>query len=222
MDALRRWCSQPWLYVVYAIGVFNICLLVALGDSLLTEQQIALLLSSFIAAHVFEENSCPGGFFFMNNLLFGSKQPLVYPQNSLTNMWTNLGAVIVFGCFAIAAPVIPHQIATVAVFFGVVETIMHTRDGILMQRKIGSNAKRTIYAPGLTTSVLLLLPLAAFAVAFMASDGFTWGEALAGVGISLGFAVCFILVPFAFSIKTKSKRFSFEETDTGYFRAYFF
>ena len=59
-------------------------------------QKLICLLSVVIPMHIFEENTYPGGFFYMNNLSFGSKEPRVYPQNRLTNMITNLGAEIVF------------------------------------------------------------------------------------------------------------------------------
>ena len=113
MNALRAWCSQPWLYVVYGIGTLNLCIAIFLWNELSTAQVIALLLSAFIAAHVLDENSCPSGFFYMNNLGFGSKRPLVCPQNSLTNMITNLGATVFFRTLAICAPAISVQVATV-------------------------------------------------------------------------------------------------------------
>ena len=108
-------------------------------------------------------------------------------------------------------------------FFDVLKAVNHVRAGTAMQRRIGASRKRTIYAPRAATS-LLLLPLAAWACSFMGHIGFSWQEVIAGIGIGIavGFAACFILVPFAFSIKLKSARFAYTESDTSYFRPYFF
>lgn len=64
-------------------------------------QKLACMLAVAVPLHVFEENTFPGGFFYMNNMGFGSKEPMVYPQNRCTNMITNLGAEIVI--IAVAA-----------------------------------------------------------------------------------------------------------------------
>lgn len=222
MDAIRNliswWCDKAWLVCVYAIAVIASVVLIMNWNAFDTPEKIAWLLAIFIPAHVFEENTFPGGFFFMNNLTFGSKDPLAYPQNRATNMVTNLGAEIVFVLIAVNASALGPIAVTVAIFFGIVEFANHTREGIGMWTRFRSSGKKTIYAPGLATSCFLLLPLAVGGIAWLAANPFDWMQILAGVGICIGIAVCLILIPFAINLKVKSTEFAFQ--DAAYFSKY--
>jgi hypothetical protein len=91
---LQRWCDQAWLYVVYLLGIIMGNILLIKWSSWDIPQILMCLLGVMIPLHVFEENTAPGGFFFMNNLGRKSDNPLAYPQSRLTNMITNLGAEI--------------------------------------------------------------------------------------------------------------------------------
>lgn len=216
--ALSVWCDRAWLYVVYALGFASLALLVVNWSGLSTPERIAWVLAAGIPLHVFEENTWPGGFFYMNNLTFGSKEPLVYPQNRATNMITNLGAEVVFILVAVNANALGATAVTVAVFFGIVELANHAREGVGMRKRFRSKGKRTIYAPGVATALFPLFLNAVWGIAWLSANPFEWAQVLAGVGICVGIAGCLILVPFAVSLRVKSKEFAFG--DAGYFERY--
>ena len=216
--ALSIWCDKAWLYVVYALGFASLIILVVNWASFTTPEKIAWILAVGIPMHVFEENTWPGGFFYMNNLTFGSKNPLVYPQNRATNMVTNFGAEIVFIMIAVNANMLGPTAVTVAIFFGIVELANHTREGIKMHKCIADKGKRTIYAPGQATSLFPLFPNAIWGIMWLSANVFTWMQILAGIGICIGIAVCLILVPFAINLRIKSQKFAFK--DAGYFEKY--
>lgn len=213
--ALSVWCDKVWLAFVYAMGLAAFAVLALNWGSLSVPERIAWTLAVGIPLHVFEENTWPGGFFYMNNLTFGSKEPKVYPQNRATNMVTNFGAEIVFILIAMNANTLGPAAVTVAVFFGIVEFANHTREGIGMRKRFKDKGKRTVYAPGEATALFPLLPNAAWGIAWLAANPFSWMQILAGVGICVGIAVCLILVPFSISLRVKSREFAFR--DAGYF-----
>lgn len=84
----------------------------------------------------------------MNNTGFHSKEPMVYPQNQCTNMVTNLGAEIVLILVTFSTLKIEISAVTLVIFFGLGETIHHTRSGILMFQRYREKGKKTIYGPG--------------------------------------------------------------------------
>lgn len=213
-----RWCDQMWLYLVYLLGVVMTCYLLWNWAAFDLPQKLACMLAVAVPLHVFEENTFPGGFFYMNNMGFGSKEPMVYPQNRCTNMITNLGAEIVIIAVALNAATIEPVVMSLVVFFALGETVNHTRSGILMYRKFKDRGKRTVYGPGLVTSWCVLVPMAAVALRWLVDCGATVWEVVGGIGIFLGIAVFLILVPFAFSIRIKSREYAFR--DKGYFEKY--
>jgi len=218
MKIISKFCDQIWLYIVYAMGLSMAILLIMKWSDWDTPQKLVCMLAIAIPIHVFEENTYPGGFFFMNNLNFGSKQPTVYPQNRATNMVTNLGAETVFILLALNTIGMETAAITVVIFFGIVETVNHTREGISMYKRYKNKGKRTVYAPGLLTSIFPLLPMAVAGIIWLNNNPFTWWDILAGIGISVGIAVFLILIPFGISIKIRSTEFSFKSI--GYFKKY--
>ena len=215
---LSKFCDKAWLYIVYAMGLVMAFVLAMNWNGWETPQKLICLLAVAIPMHVFEENTYPGGFFYMNNLTFGSMEPTVYPQNRLTNMITNLGAETVFILLTVNALKMDVAVTVVVIFFGIVETVNHSREGVGMYRRYKAKGKRSIYAPGLITSLFPLLPMAGWGIIWMAGAEFTALNVLTGIGISVGIAVCLILIPFAFSIKAKSKEVSFKSI--GYFEKF--
>jgi len=218
MKIISKFCDQIWLYIVYAMGLSMAILLIMKWSDWDTPQKLVCMLAIAIPIHVFEENTYPGGFFFMNNLNFGSKQPTVYPQNRATNMVTNLGAETIFILLALNTIGMETAAITVVIFFGIVETVNHTREGISMYKRYKNKGKRTVYAPGLLTSIFPLLPMAVAGIILLNNNPFTWRDILAGIGISVGIAVFLILIPFGISIKIRSTEFSFKSI--GYFKKY--
>ncbi|MCC8041934.1 MAG: HXXEE domain-containing protein [Oscillospiraceae bacterium] len=218
MELFRKWCDRTWLYAVYFLGVAMGCLLIWNINSWEQSQKLVCILAIIVPMHIFEENSFPAGFYFMNNLGFHSKEPTVYPQNMCTNMVTNLGAEIVLILVTLSVHKIEVSAVTLVVFFGIGETINHTRSGIMMYQRYREKGKRTVYGPGIATSWCLMIPLSVAGVKWLSVHPFTVIQILGGIGIFMGIAVCLILLPFAISIKVKSERFAFE--DKGYFEKY--
>ncbi len=212
------WCDQPWLYVVYFLGIFMGCALIWNWNSWEVSQKLVCLLAVVVPMHIFEENSFPGGFYFMNNTGFHSEDPMVYPQNRCTNMVTNLGAEIVLILVVFSTKRIEVSAVTLALGFGFGETLNHTRSGILMYRRYRDKGKKTIYGPGTITSWCMLIPLSVAALRWLTLNPVTAGQIWAGIGIFFGIAVCLIGVPFIINIRVRSKRFAFE--DKGYFEKY--
>ena len=95
-NLLQKWCDQAWLHCIYLIGIIMGNILLIKWPVWEVPQRLICLLAIMVPLHVFEENTAPGGFFYMNNLGQKSDAPLVYPQNRLTNMFTNLGAEFIF------------------------------------------------------------------------------------------------------------------------------
>ncbi|MCD8131847.1 MAG: HXXEE domain-containing protein [Lachnospiraceae bacterium] len=214
-----KWCDQAWLYVVYLIAVIMAGCLLWTWDAWEISQKLACALAIIVPCHIFEENTLPAGFYYMNNIGFGSKEPMVYPQNRCTNMVTNLGAEIVivlltfFGIRTIEASTV-----TLVFLFGLGETINHTRSGIKMYSRYRGAGKKTIYGPGLITSWCLMIPLSVAGLKWLVEYVPTILQVIGGIGIFLGIAVFLILLPFAFSIRVKSREYAFD--DKGYFEKY--
>ncbi len=215
---LQKWCDQTWLYLVYFMGVMMACVLIWNWDSWEMSQKLVCMLAIVVPMHIFEENSFPAGFYFMNNTGFNSKEPMVYPQNQCTNMVTNLGAEIVLILLTFSAMKVEVSAVTLVVFFGLGETLNHTRSGIMMYFRYREKGKKTVYGPGTVTSWCLMIPLAAAGLKWLSSHSFTGTQILGGIGIFMGIAVFLILLPFAISIRVRSKRFAFH--DKGYFEKY--
>lgn len=215
---LSKWCDRIWLQILYIIGVAMCVVLFIYWNEWEIPQRVMGLLTVFIPLHVFEENTFPGGFYFMNNLGQHSDEPTVYPQNRLTNMITNLGAEIYF----IVLLSFTRDLATIAVltvvFFGIAETFVHTKEGLAMYDRYKNKGKRTIYAPGSVTASTILFGLSVYGIDWLIKNGLTIGQFFAGVGFVAVVIVGLILIPFAFSRKIKSKTFAF--TDLGYWAKY--
>lgn len=217
-DKLYLWCDQIWLHVLYGIGIIMSCLLVARWPDLSVQSKLMYILTIMVPLHVFEENTLPGGFFFMNNLGQKSDKPMAYPQNMLTNMITNLGAEIVFIIVLIFADYFPNSAVVVVTLFGYAECVHHTMDGIRMQRKYASKGKKTIYGPGTLTCFAGLIQLSTYGLVWLTKQSVTVGEVLIGIGIILFVVVGLILIPFQISKRIQSKRFAF--SSNGYFEKY--
>ncbi len=212
---LEKWCGQPWLHCIYLLGIIMSNVLIIFWNVWDTPQKLMCALTIMIPLHVFEENTFPGGFFYMNNLGQKSESPLVYPQNKLTNMITNLGAETLFILMTFFTKRFEAVSVVIVILFGIGEVIHHTRDGISMYRRYKNKGKKTLYGPGTITSYIGLLQLSVIGCCWMAYNAFAAVQVIIGVAVVIGIVVCLILVPFAFSRKIKSQKYAFK--DNGYF-----
>lgn len=217
-DKLYQWCDQLWLHVLYGIGIMMSCFLIVGWSESSIPSKLMYLLTIMVPLHVFEENTLPGGFFFMNNLGQKSDKPMMYPQNMMTNMITNLGAEIVFITVLIFADYIPNSAVVVVIVFGYAECIHHTMDGIRMYKKYAGRGKKTIYGPGTITSFAGLIQLSTYGLVWLTKQSVGVNEVIIGIGIILFVVIGLILIPFQISKRLQSQRFAFR--NKGYFEKY--
>ncbi|MCD7840201.1 MAG: hypothetical protein LUG46_06170 [Erysipelotrichaceae bacterium] len=85
-------------------------------------------------------------------------------------------------------------------------------------RRYHKKGKKTIYGPGLITSWCMMIPLSVAGIKWLTERSFTIMQVLGGIGMFMGIVIFLILLPFAISIRIKSKRFAFD--DKGYFEKY--
>lgn len=217
-DKLYQWCDQLWLHVLYGIGIMMSCFLIVGWSESSIPSKLMYLLTIMVPLHVFEENTLPGGFFFMNNLGQKSDKPMMYPQNMMTNMITNLGAEIVFITVLIFADYIPNSAVVVVIVFGYAECVHHTMDGIRMYKKYAGRGKKTIYGPGTITSFAGLIQLSTYGLVWLTKQSVGVNEVIIGIGIILFVVIGLILIPFQISKRLRSQRFAFR--NKGYFEKY--
>ena len=154
-----RWLSC-WLYVLSAIGGALGMLLALRFRTWPVHTSLAALSILAPVLHVLEEWRFPGGFFYMYNIRHGAseRESDHYPMSPLTDMVTNLVPVL-FGCAMLAAGM-PYVVSLIWFLLCVMEVVVHTAAGVQMKRRFGAQGKRTIYNPGLATSLLAFLPVA--------------------------------------------------------------
>lgn len=215
---LQKWCDQAWLYVVYLLGIIMGNVLLVKWAAWDVPQIFLCLLAVMIPLHVFEENTAPGGFFFMNNLGFKSGNPFAYPQSRLTNMITNLGAEIYVIVLTVFACKIGFAAIVMIIIFGILEVVNHTREGIHMFNRYKSKGKTTIYGPGMITSWICLLPMSVYGCYWLYEQGIDARDILVGIGLLLLMLVPFVLIPLGISGKVKSTKYAFKSA--GYFDKY--
>ena len=189
MDILKKWCNRTWLYAAYILGLIMASTLIWNWSTWEMSQKLVYILAILIPLHIFEEDSIPGGFYYMNNLSNGSDNPMAYPQNECTNMVTNLGAEIVVILLTFFGWRIEVSAVTLAFVFGIAEAAIHTRSGILMLKRYRAKGKKTIYGPGTITSWFALLPLSAASLRWLTANPVTVWQIIGGIGIMLGIAV---------------------------------
>lgn len=211
IDLLDKWCGKSWLYCLYGIGFVMLAIAVGHWQSWTGPQKVMGVMCVMLPIHVFEENTWPGGFPYMNNVAFGSHDPMVYPQNRLTNMWTNLGAEIIYILYLLVTPVWPAVAMINIIVFALGQCALHTRSGAVMYKIYKDRGKKTIYGPGSVSTYLGLVPLAVCAGVTMSGLDWGWLDVIGGILSLLLIVVPMILIPFRISARVRSRRFALTE-----------
>lgn len=156
---MKKWLSC-WLYVISAIGASLATLVVVNFDTWETYTSLAICVAIVLVLHVLEEWKFPGGFYYAYNLNMKSSEDLLdrYPMSQVTDMITNFIPLIY--CVAMLAIGMPYIAALSAFWFSIAEVVVHTASGITSKKHFKSKGKKTIYNPGLATSLFGFLPLA--------------------------------------------------------------
>ncbi len=154
----KAWLSV-WLYLMILISGIIIGIVICKWQVWGLQQKLFAAATALLPLHVFEEWYFPGGFHTMYNLMAKSNYPDRYPMNQMSDMWTNLIGVI-FGCTVLIAGVNPF-FCVMQLFLCCAEVFGHFSGGIFLYREFKDNGKRTVYSPGMATTVLGYIPIAA-------------------------------------------------------------
>lgn len=101
---LKKWCTDTWLYVMYAIGAVMALLLLWKWDQWSHTVKLLVSITIIVPLHVAEEWRLPGGFHYIYNLIFRSPSPNVYPMNTLVDMSTNFFGELSSSPFRFSGP----------------------------------------------------------------------------------------------------------------------
>jgi len=152
----KHWLSI-WLYVITLISGMIIGLVAANWSDWNLQTKLVALTVAMLPIHVLEEWRFPGGFHYMYNVFADSKNPDRYPMNQLSDMWTNWIGVIV-GCVILIIGVNPMT-AIMQMMLGFGEVMARTKSGFKAKKIYADQGKKTIYNPGLFTSLFGFLTL---------------------------------------------------------------
>ena len=215
---LDKWVDHNWLYANFVLGIIMFSVLIWQWDVWETPQKLICILTILIPIHNFEEYLFPNGFYFMNNLTGGSKEPLLYPQNKLMTVITNNGAEVILILYTLLAPRFDVAAVIVAMAFGYLETIVHLIMGIGIWRRYKEIGKKSVYAPGLFTCVTVLMGLSTASLKWLSMQPLAAADIVMGIVFVLILLIGILLIPIIIFSKLRQERFRFE--DLGYFEKY--
>ena len=216
---LNWWSGQPWLHATYLLGIVMLNVLIIYWGVWSIPQKLIGLLTVFLPLHVFEELIWPSGFhFMMNKLMQKSDNPLVYPENRLTDMITNFGTELLFIALTFLTPMLGNKGVVFTMFFGIGETFVHTIFSIVTLNHYKSKGKKTLYSPGLVTSWCLLLEVGIYSVYWLVTSASFVKSDLWGLAFVAFLIIFMIRIPFIISNKIKSTKYAYAEM--GYFEGY--
>ena len=153
----KGWLSI-WLYVIlFASGIIT-GVLVTHWQVWDAGTKLFAMAAALLPIHVMEEWHFPGGFHTMYNLMKDSEHTDRYSMNQLCDMWTNFIGVI-FSCVVLVIGVSPVFLI-MQVFLCCAEIFGHFSGGIFLYKKFKDKGKKTIYSPGLFTTLFGYIPIA--------------------------------------------------------------
>ncbi len=146
-----------WLYLMVMVSGIVMGITMVKWQTWGLQQKWFAAATALLPLHVLEEWYFPGGFHTMYNLMAKSDCPDRYPMNQMSDMWTNLIGVL-FGCIVLVVGVNPF-FCVMQLFLCGAEVFGHVSGGIYLYRQFKSRGKRTIYSPGLATTMLGYVPI---------------------------------------------------------------
>lgn len=153
----KLWLSV-WLYIMIMASGFIIGVTICKWQEWGLQQKLFAAATVLLPLHVLEEWHFPGGFHTMYNLMAKSNCPDRYPMNRMSDMFTNLIGVV-FGCIVLIIGANPF-FCVMQLFLCGAEAFGHFSGGIYLYRKFKNSGKRTIYSPGMATTILGYIPIA--------------------------------------------------------------
>src|SRR5574344_786257 len=159
MKKINKGWLSCWLYVMVLISGIIIGTLIFKWNEWLWETRLFALATALLPIHVLEEWRFPGGFHTMYNLMKKSDALMIdrYPMNQVSDMWTNFIGVI-FGVVVLFVGVTP-LFCMMQIFLCLAELYGHISGGIYSYKRFKSQGKKTIYNPGLFSTLFGYLPI---------------------------------------------------------------
>lgn len=182
----KAWLSC-WLYVMVAVSGVIFGVAVCKWTQWSLQQKLFAAATALLPLHVLEEWYFPGGFHTMYNLMAKSDCPESYPMNQMSDMLTNLIGVL-FGCIVLAVGASPF-FCVMQLFLCGAEVFGHFSGGVFLYKMFKAKGKRTIYSPGMATTILGYIPVAiGIVVSFFTQAAPTLPELLLAIvcGMALG------------------------------------
>lgn len=202
----KIWLSM-WLYLMILVSGVVLGVTACRWQAWGLQQKLFAFATALLPLHILEEWHLPGGFHTMYNLMANSSSPDRYPMNRMSDMLTNLIGVV-FGCVVLCVGVNPF-FCVMQLFLCCAEIFGHFSGGVFLYKKFKSKGKRTLYSPGMATTVFGYLPIAVGIVAsFLGQATPTAAQFACGIicGVALGGA----------SLKMPEMLFKDENTPYGY------
>ena len=159
IKVVHIWLSC-WLYVIVAIGAVLITLLICKWDEWNWSMKMTSLATTALICHVLEEWRFPGGFFYMLNSEQNKDYPNAmncYPMNQLTDMMTNMIPICI--SFVIMLLDAPYSLSLMWFYLCFTDSMGHVLLGFKTKKQYATKGKKTIYNPGLFTSVFCFMPV---------------------------------------------------------------
>lgn len=153
----KLWLSI-WLYVMALISGIIIGVTICNWQVWSLQETIFAFATALLPLHVLEEWYFPSGFHTMYNLMAKSSNPDRYPMNQMSDMFTNLIGVI-FGCVVLVVGVNAF-FCVMQLFLCCAEVFGHFSGGVYLYRQFKSKGKRTLYSPGMATTIFGYIPIA--------------------------------------------------------------
>lgn len=190
---LKAWLNI-WLYIITLVSGIIIGITIIKWNDWSLQTKIFAFATALLPLHVLEEWRFPGGFHYMYNIMTKSEIPDRYPMNQLSDMITNLIG-IVFGVVVLFVGVNPIFLI-MQLFLCLAEIFGHTKGGIFSYKRFKEQGKKTIYNPGLFTTIFGYLPImVAIIVSFVIDTTPIWWHWLVGIGCGIVLGVISLKLP---------------------------
>ena len=200
-----RWYRNNWYWVGPVFSLTVLVYLVVQWSDLSSLGRLLLANFIILPLHEFEEYGWPGGEpSIMNKVIQPSSEPDRYPLNQLSALVVNVFAAYPF---LLVAAIFPGAIwlgfAAVVFWFG--QFVIH---GIVTNRKL-----KTIYNPGLLTTVVGVAFLVYFMIHVTSNDLASAWDWIGGVLLMLAFAVIFLVKMTYTWLADKDSKYPFTDAE---------
>ncbi len=191
-NLVNAWLSV-WLYVMAGIGIFLTVKVIKNRKTWDTVNILCTVAVIVLVLHVIEEWVLPGGLHYSYNFSHGSSDLARYPMNRLTDMITNFGGVLL-GCIVLKVWRFRKPAGIAVMLFSAFEAVIHIVIGINSLNTFWEYGMRTLYSPGLITSLFGFLPVTVGLAIhlFKKENRASFKQWITAVAVMFGF--CFLLI----------------------------